>query len=92
VIDTLIDVPDEDVIALGQIILGRTRLSLPCMTRKQAIAIIYGLRPASPKVKAQQPLTLCTRCGRSIKHGEPVNMSGEHISCPLFSAAMLSIN
>jgi hypothetical protein len=46
---TFVGVDDAPVIALARLILKRARLSLPCATRAQALAIIRGIRPAPPK-------------------------------------------
>lgn len=44
-------IADGPVIALATLRLKRTRLSLPCKTRQQAIGILRGLKAAPPRRK-----------------------------------------
>jgi hypothetical protein len=48
---TFVGIEDAPVIALAKLRLKRTRLSLPCATRQQAIGILRSLTPAPPRKK-----------------------------------------
>jgi hypothetical protein len=56
---TFVGVDDAPVVALARLILKRARLSLPCATRAQALAIIRGIRPAPPKRTPQADEHTC---------------------------------
>ena len=80
-------VPESALIALGLLILKRTRLSLPCTTREQAIRIIRGIRPAPPRkaVLHIKPIyELCCVCYKPMVTGTPCDSLGRrHAHCEL---------
>jgi hypothetical protein len=88
-------VADGPVIALARLILIRAKLSLPCTTRTQAIAVIRGIKPAPSRrkplnMKPCDPTvaSLCRKCGKPILFGQAcrtfdfTSESDEHITCP----------
>ena len=78
-------VPESALIALGLLILKRTRLSLPCTTREQAIRIIRGIRPAPPRkavLHIKPVYALCCVCFKPLVTGTLVDPTGtHHIQC-----------
>jgi hypothetical protein len=92
---------DSAVIANAREHLRRCRLTgIPCNTRTQATAILLGITPAPSRnepsgIKPAPPTqaSRCRTCGQPIRFGEPCNdFTGDHISCPLFAAAMHAIS
>lgn len=75
------------LIALGLLILKRTRLSLPCTTREQAIRIIRGIRPAPPRkavLHIKPVYDLCCVCYKPMVTGTPCDSLGRrHAHCEL---------
>ena len=87
-------IADEPVIALARLVLLRAKLKLPCTERRQAIAIIRGVKPAPSKgaplnLKPCNPTlaATCRRCHKAITFTQPCHAFGngatdEHITCP----------
>ena len=65
---TFVGIEDAPVIALAKLRLGRTRLSLPCGTRVQAIGILRSITPAPPRKKRSNYFKYFTRATSPLEN------------------------
>lgn len=78
-------IPSSALVALAQLILKRTRLSLLVTNREQAIRVIQGVRPAPPRraplhIKTYVPV--CFVCRKPLPNGTLCDSLGRtHIDC-----------
>lgn len=78
-------IPTSALLMLAHAILRRTKLSLPCTNREQALGVIRGIRPAPPRkspLNIKPAYALCCVCYKPMATGTLCDSLGQrHIQC-----------
>jgi hypothetical protein len=78
-------IPESALTTLALLILKRAKLTLPVTNRRQAVAVIRGVKPAPPRnqpLNIRQPVPLCRACCQALPVGTLCDSTGQrHIEC-----------